>query len=97
MAVRLYPNTQDVAVLEDLCGVPAGTHNRLQELKSRELPDMGSRYANEQARYDLIHDDPECGCLDAFLTFGWGRANMLPEDAGYAGRSEEHTSELQSH
>lgn len=87
--IRLYPATKDSAVLEELCGVPAGTHDILKELESRPIPDQGSQYANEEARFVLIESVPYCDILDGFLTNGWGRAQMLPEDAGYAGVSTD--------
>ena len=78
MATRLYPNTQDVAVLERLVNVPPGTHAKLKalEAKHKEAKDAaleGERYELGYQQYCEIHDDEAMGTLDAFITFGWGR------------------------
>jgi hypothetical protein len=78
MATRLYPVTTDTTILEQLAGVPAGTHNRLEE--TRKLADTLSR----DEAYDLIQKDDDVANYDNFCTFGYGRINyQLVDDLGY--------------
>lgn len=67
MAVRLYPNTEDSAVLEVLAGVPAGTHAALKAWE-RKYPDD---YSYE--RWERLWEDRDRGKLEAFIHSGWGR------------------------
>lgn len=43
MGVRLYPNTENPAVLEKLARVPSGTMRRLNSLKAEGLYPQGCR------------------------------------------------------
>lgn len=67
MGTRLYPKTRNVSVLERLAGVPAGTHQLLEQLEAQRQS-MGS-----EAYYDLLANNPDADYLDNFLLFGWGK------------------------
>lgn len=89
MGVRLYPNTKNVASLEVLAGVPAGTAARLEEMEARHKKELA---ANPDNHYDLgykhyceRHNDPHIGTYSDFLIFGWGKFRPIPETPGYAG------------
>ena len=91
MGVRLYPNTKNVASLETLCGVPAGTHARLVATQERHKAELvgksfHERQEPEYRQWKEINDDDAMGTLDAFLTFGWGRFRdshgVAPDYAG---------------
>lgn len=78
MGIRLYPRTRDVATLEKLAGVPAGTAARLDEVKARhkEVEDKLDRQAAFDVGYHHwceINDDPHLGKYDNFLLYGWGK------------------------
>ncbi len=78
MATRLYPVTTEIATLEKLAGVPAGTHQRFEEV--RKLADCLSR----DEAFDLIQKDDDVANYDNFCTFGYGRINyQLVHDLGY--------------
>jgi hypothetical protein len=80
MGVRIYPNTKDSNILEKLAGVSQGTMERLNQTRKaqeqfiadlRAKGDDGFGYGGKF--YDEIHNDPDMGALDSFLTFGWGK------------------------
>lgn len=84
MGVRLYPKSDDPAVLEKMIGVPAGTHQRLEELKTKHKADLKalqdgtldreiSEYDLEYEQYCEISDDPDLGPMNRFLIYGWGK------------------------
>jgi hypothetical protein len=78
MATRLYPVTTDTTILEQLAGVPAGTHNRLEE--TRKIADT----LTQDEAYDLIQKDDDVANYDNFCTFGYGRINyQLVDELGY--------------
>lgn len=60
MGTRLYPNTEDRAVLAQLAGVPEATWERLEQLT--------------EVRQRL--GDEEVSGLESFLLFGWGRVDV---------------------
>jgi hypothetical protein len=97
MATRLYPVTTDTTTLEKLAGVPAGTHQRFEEL--RKIAECLSRYE----AYDLIQNDDDMANYDNFCTFGYGRINyQLVDDLGYdncSGRTNlpEHVRAIARH
>jgi hypothetical protein len=97
MATRLYPVTTDTTILEKLAGVPAGTHQRFEEL--RKIAECLSRYE----AYDLIQNDDDMANYDNFCTFGYGRINyQLVDDLGYdncSGRTNlpEHVRAIARH
>ncbi len=81
MATRLYPNTTNVAILEKLAGVPAGTSAALDifeavwDAKKAESPrgfydsDLGYeeyKARQENAAIDQYHN---------FMLYGWGRVD----------------------
>ena len=97
MATRLYPVTTDTTILEQLAGVPAGTHQRFEEV--RKLADCLSR----DEAFDLIQKDDDVANYDNFCTFGYGRINyQLVDDLGYdncSGRTNlpEHVRAIARH
>lgn len=97
MATRLYPVTTEIATLEKLAGVPAGTHHRCEEV--RKLADCLS----QDEAFDLIQKDDDVANYDNFCTFGYGRINyQLVDDLGYdscSGRTNlpEHVRAIARH
>lgn len=78
MGTRLYPKTNDIAKLETLAYVPAGTHARLQAIKAQQEEETkGMNYFErneiDYEYYCRIRDDEMLGRLDSFITFGYGR------------------------
>ena len=71
MGIYLSPQTDNVAVLEQLAGVPAGTHQRLLD-PGRDLPGRDG-YDQAQAYYEEIFGDPDLNALDNLRTYGFGR------------------------
>jgi len=71
MGIYLGPRTDDVAVLEQLAGVPAGTHQQLLD-PGRDLP-CRDGYDQAQAYYEEIFGDPDLNALDNLRTYGFGR------------------------
>ncbi len=70
MATRLYPQTNDVAILEAICGVPAGTAARLEQIEAtipEGCPNMGC------PRWEAIHAEPDVEAYHTFHLFGFGR------------------------
>jgi hypothetical protein len=101
MGIRLYPCTTDAAALETLCGVPAGTAERLHQLKLRHHEALTAAQASGSAGLDLddlryqqwkeIHADDATARLDTFLVFGWGKfhpAGVAPGCSGCLPLSE---------
>jgi len=96
MATRLYPNTDDTAVLETLCYVPAGTGDRLKALQAEgekliaSATDRFERQEKDYKAWSLIQNDTDAAALDAFLTFGWGRIRHIPEGLDcYSGTAKD--------
>ena len=89
MGIYLSPRTDDVAVLEQLAGVPAGTHQRLLEVDAkypgRDLADRDG-YDQAQAYYKEIFGDLELNALDDLRTYGFGRihpaVSVIVQEAG---------------
>ena len=53
MGVRLYPNTKNPTILEQIAGVPAGTYQRLQDIRAKhEAEQQPIRDAYPEARGD---------------------------------------------
>lgn len=77
MGIRLYPRTNDVAKLEKLAGVPAGTHTRLKELQAAHKAPEGASYHEADAAYGRLFDamsaEPNVDRLDSFILSGWGK------------------------
>ena len=71
MGIYLSPRTDDVAALEQLAGVPAGTHQRLLD-PGRDLPGRDG-YDQTQAYYEEIFGDTDLNALDNLRTYGFGR------------------------
>jgi hypothetical protein len=94
MGVRLYPITRNVANLEKLCGVPEGTHARLEALKVKhgtETPGLTfwEREGRYEALWNEVNADPHTATLDHFITFGWGKfGDMHDITGGTCGGSE---------
>jgi hypothetical protein len=82
MGTRLYPTTQNEAIIEILAGVPAGTHKALTKIRldnraeveklQREGVNYGDIQEIEYRQWKSLQEIPE-GHLDGFLTFGWGK------------------------
>jgi len=89
MGIYLTPRTDDVAVLEQLAGVPAGTHQRLLDVTvkypGRDLPGRDD-YDQAQAYYKEIFGDPDLNALDNLRTYGFGRikpaVSVVVQEAG---------------
>ena len=62
MGTRLYLNTDDISVLEQCAGVPAGTHAKLEALDY-----------NAEDYYHILYADQNLKVLNNFVTFGFGR------------------------
>ena len=78
MATRLYPVTTEISIIEQLAGVPAGTHQRCVKLRR-----LAETLPRDEA-YDLIQKDDDVANYDNFCTFGYGRINyQLVDDLGY--------------
>lgn len=78
MGVRLYPNTNDVAKLEKLAGVPVGTTARLEVIQKRQEAEKAGiplfdRYEIDYRHWQEINDDGDLGNLEAFMLYGWGK------------------------
>ena len=95
MAIRLYPVTKSVQVLEQLAGVPAGTMETLKVLRPllNRLPDAHGADEDQDKQGGMIGFNvmrrfyPEVAKLEAFLTFGWGRMdNSIDLGGEYVGR-----------
>lgn len=69
MGTRLYPKTRNIAILEKLAGVPAGTNEVLKELEAKRDSMDTKDY------YDLLAKHPNADILDGFCVFGWGKLN----------------------
>ena len=70
MATRLFPLTNDVALLEKIAGVPAGTAKVLEQIEAtipEGCPNTGC------PRYDAIHAQQDVEAYHDFLLFGYGR------------------------
>ena len=78
MGIYLVPRTDDVAALEQLAGVPAGTHQRLLD-PGRDLPGRDG-YDQAQAYYEDIFSDPDLNALDNLRTYGFGRIKPAVSD-----------------
>jgi hypothetical protein len=82
MGTRLYPTTQNEAIIEILAGVPAGTHKALNDIliankeACEKAKNDGLSYEDiDQIKYyqrQALGNSPE-GRLDGFLIFGWGK------------------------
>jgi hypothetical protein len=83
MGIRLYPNTKNVASLETICGVPAGTAARLEAVEARHAEELKplagkapwERQDVEYRQWCEINDDAALGDYHAFLLYGWGKFN----------------------
>ena len=79
MATRLFPRTEDAALLERLAGVEAGTAARLAELEAEAEPlaegfeGYGEYQAACFAFLDRLRAEPGTDRLHSFKTSGWGR------------------------
>lgn len=78
MGIRLYPNTDNVAILEKLAGVKPGTAARLAEIETRHAAEIET--AAHEERYDLgykhwqeIDADEDLGSYSHFMLYGWGK------------------------
>lgn len=90
MGTRLYPNTQDVAALEMLCGVAAGTAARRAAVELRHAGELAAatpaeRSELEYAQWEEVNNDPDLGTYAAFLLYGWGKFDGRGIAEGYAG------------
>jgi len=85
MGVRLYPRTQNTAILERLADVPAGTYNNLAAFESDYPCD------NTYERYQALQTEPNRGILQNFILFGWGKLSWgdIEVDDYDVGRSED--------
>jgi hypothetical protein len=99
MGIRLYPNTTDVALLEQLAGVPAGTMQQLhlweemQELYRQKYSlglydDNGPEGVDVGYAFHCIVNGSDIQKLEDFLLFGWGKFYALIP----AGHEEEFGS-----
>jgi len=70
MATRLYPTTTNAARLEQLAGVPAGTHARLAAFEATRPQDG---MVELDAWYDVLFSDVALTDMHNFTVFGWGR------------------------
>lgn len=92
MGVRLYPNTRKPESLERLAGVAPGTHARLLAVQARHKDEREAAgaawdgYYDDYRQWQEIHDDPDLGALEDFLTFGWGKFHGGVIAPGYAGQ-----------
>lgn len=99
MGTRLYPNTRNVAALERLARVPAGTKARLEEMEARHKKELEpfagkapwERQEIEYRQWCEKNDDEAIGTLDAFETFGWGKFRPCGLANGYAGSLDDLT------
>lgn len=79
MATRLYPNTRNPRVLEQLAGVPAHTSkllpvfDRIEVLAGRIDGLTRNRFDLGYKAFCLRHRFPAVARLKNFLMFGWGR------------------------
>ncbi len=83
MGTRLYPNTTDPKILEQLAGVPVGTAARYTELAAKQQQELvevahTERREMEERHYLEMHVDKALGIYDSFLLFGWGRQDRIP-------------------
>ena len=93
MATRLYPNTDNPQILEQLANVPPGTHAELTAIEQRhqhelkDITDFSTRYEIEERHYNEIHDHENHNIekLYDFILSGYGRLRYTnfadPEDA----------------
>ena len=65
MGRRLYPSTEDIAKIETMANVPAGTHAKLRKLEAEHDVPHG------EILYDGNHDDESD--LHSFELLGFGR------------------------
>lgn len=86
MATRLYPRTDNVALVEFFAGVPAGTQARLDAFEASYVAPEGSPDP-AFAKYCARAADADLGHLDAFLTYGWGRTSPPEGTDPHAGES----------
>jgi hypothetical protein len=84
MGIRLYPNTKDAAVLEQLAGVPSGTMQQLDLWKEMQLlyrqkyglgpyDDEGPEGVDVGYAFHCICSGSDIQKLQDFLLFGWGK------------------------
>jgi len=83
MGVRLYPDTEDQALLCKLAGVPESTAQELAEYNKSKPSAL-----DQDAHYKHWEYRPEnVARLEDFQTFGWGRvsltASRLIEEYGH--------------
>lgn len=95
MGTRLYPITNNTAILETLAGVPHGTAILLEELYQKKKDMTGDAW------YDMMDNHPEAMALYDFQLFGFGKLNsaqwaiareICGEDEMYSGRTNDTTS-----
>ncbi len=76
MGIRLYPNTKNVANLEILAGVPAGTAQKLTEIEARHPNRHGvNNWSAVEAFYDELYlkENSDVNAYQHFLLNGWGK------------------------
>ena len=85
MGTRLYINTNDIDVQEQLAGVPHGTNERLTELKLKF--GQGQGYECHCA----VAANKELADLDNFILNGWGKFNLglLPKERQICGSEND--------
>ncbi len=97
MGIRLYPNTTDVASLETLAGVPAGTAARLAAMEARHAAERADDLLPQEAdlgyyQWKEIQADEDLGTYSHFLTFGWGKFDSFGLATGYGGELNDEGS-----
>ncbi len=99
MGTRLYPATNDIATIEKLAGVPAGTKAILDRLTA-EGEKISAETGDEFAVFDHIRTNEDAARLDSFITFGWGKVSYkiiaeLGYDGCYGGtKNPEHVEKI---
>jgi hypothetical protein len=99
MGTRLYPATNDIATIEKLAGVPAGTKATLDRLTA-EGKKISAATGDEFAVFDHIRTNQDAARLDSFITFGWGKVSYktiaeLGYDGCYGGtKNPEHVEKI---
>ena len=102
MATRLYPNTDNVTLLELLAGVPFGTADSVKNVTDEvlaSLDDDADHHEKSEAVWKAIHCEPSRLYLahyDHFMTFGYGRFDIagLAWDAGETNGLEQASAIL---
>ena len=72
MAIRLYPDTTNVASIEVLAGVPAGTTARLEALE-RKYPEGGMTDPDALFEALFAKGSEDLNKLHNFHLYGWGK------------------------